>query len=254
LTIRIVVDEREKNSQIPHLLKIMGVFVDYEQLKVGDYIVSSETAIERKTIHDLINSIYDGRLFIQCSELINHYSKPFIIIEGNITDLDNREKMDFDSKLIVDKIRIAYDTLIKIALDFRIPILYTPSIYYTAELLIHLASNPLKNKDDGPLLKKIKKSNPFYIQQLYVLSSLPGIGPKLATRLLEKFHSPNNVLNASIADLARVPGLGNMRAEKIRRLLDTSISHDLVNNSQTRLIVNSSGDNNNENISSSSNK
>ncbi len=254
MTIRIVVDEREKNSQIPHLLKIMGVFVDYEQLKVGDYIVSSETAIERKTIHDLINSIYDGRLFIQCSELINHYSKPFIIIEGNITDLDNREKMDFDSKLIVDKIRIAYDTLIKIALDFRIPILYTPSIYYTAELLIHLASNPLKNKDDGPLLKKIKKSNPFYIQQLYVLTSLPGIGPKLATRLLEKFHSPNNVLNASIADLARVPGLGNMRAEKIRRLLDTSISHDLVNNSQTRLIVNSSGDNNNENISSSSNK
>jgi DNA excision repair protein ERCC-4 len=254
LTIRIVVDEREKNSQIPNLLKIMGVFVDYEQLKVGDYIVSSETAIERKTIHDLINSIYDGRLFIQCSELINHYSKPFIIIEGNITDLDNREKMDFDSKLIVDKIRIAYDTLIKIALDFRIPILYTPSIYYTAELLIHLASNPLKNKDDGPLLKKIKKSNPFYIQQLYVLTSLPGIGPKLATRLLEKFHSPNNVLNASIADLARVPGLGNMRAEKIRRLLDTSISYDLVNNSQTRLIVNSSGDNNNENISSSSNK
>ena len=254
MTIRIVVDEREKNSQIPHLLKIMGVFVDYEQLKVGDYIVSSETAIERKTIHDLINSIYDGRLFIQCSELINHYSKPFIIIEGNITDLDNREKMDFDSKLIVDKIRIAYDTLIKIALDFRIPILYTPSIYYTAELLIHLASNPLKNKDDGPLLKKIKKSNPFYIQQLYVLTSLPGIGPKLATRLLEKFHSPNNVLNASIADLARVPGLGNMRAEKIRRLLDTSVSHDLVNNSQTRLIVNSSGDNNNENISSSSNK
>ena len=254
MTIRIVVDEREKNSQIPHLLKIMGVFVDYEQLKVGDYIVSSETAIERKTIHDLINSIYDGRLFIQCSELINHYSKPFIIIEGNITDLDNREKMDFDSKLIVDKIRIAYDTLIKIALDFRIPILYTPSIYYTAELLIHLASNPLKNKDDGPLLKKIKKSNPFYIQQLYVLTSLPGIGPKLATRLLEKFHSPNNVLNASIADFARVPGLGNMRAEKIRRLLDTSISHDLVNNSQTRLIVNSNGDNNNENISSSSNK
>ncbi len=246
MTIRIVVDDREKNSQVPNLLKIMGVFVDYKQLKVGDYIVSSETVIERKTIHDLINSIYDGRLFIQCSDLINHYSRPFIIIEGNITDLDNREKIDINSnsKLLVDKIRIAYDTLIKIALDFRIPILYTPSIYYTAELLIHLASNSLKNKDDGPLLKKIKKSNPFYIQQLYILTSLPGIGPKLATRLLAKFHSPKNVLNASIADLARVPGLGNMRAEKIRRLLDTSVSNDLVNNSQTRLIVNSSDDNN----------
>jgi DNA excision repair protein ERCC-4 len=231
------------------LLRMMGVFVDYEQLAVGDYIVSSETIVERKTIHDLINSVYDGRLFIQCSDLINHYSKPFIIIEGNITDLDKREKMDLDSKVIVDKIQVAYDTLIKIALEFRIPILYTPSIYYTAELLIHLASNPSKNKNDGPLLKKIKKSNPFYIQQLYVLTSLPGIGTKLATRLLDKFHSPKNVLNASIAELARVPGLGNMRAEKIRKILDTSyISNDLVTNSQTRLIVNTNDNDNDDEI------
>ena len=199
--------------------------------------------IERKTIYDLINSVYDGRLFVQCSDLINHYSKPLIIIEGNITDLNNAEETDLNSKLIVDKIRVAYDTLIKIALDFRIPILYTPSIYYTAELLICLASDRIKGRNDGPLLKKIKKSNPFYIQQLYVLTSLPGIGTKLATRLLEKFHSPKNVLNASMAELARVPGLGNMRAEKIRRILDTFVSNDNVNNTQTRLIVNTKDDN-----------
>jgi DNA excision repair protein ERCC-4 len=223
----------------------MGVFVDYKQLVVGDYIVSPETVIERKTIHDLINSIYDGRLFIQCSDMINHYSKPFIIIEGNIEDLDSREKIDFDSKLIVDKIRVAYDTLIKIALNFRIPILYTPSIHYTAELLIHLASIPFNDvSHGGPLLKKIKKTNPIYIQQLYVLASLPGIGTKLAIRLLDKFHSPKNVLNASIADLARVPGLGNMRAERIRRILDSpsnsSISNNFTNDPQTTLIVNTS--------------
>ncbi len=91
--------------------------------------------------------------------------------------------------------------------------------------------------------KKDKKTNPIYIQQLYVLTSLPGIGTKLATRLLDKFHSPKNVLNASIADLARVPGLGNMRAEKIRRILDStssSISNNLTNDSQTTLIVNTS--------------
>ena len=242
LTVRIVADEREKNSQVPNLLKIMGVFVDYEQLAVGDYIVSSETVIERKTVYDLISSVYDGRLFVQCSDLVNHYSKPLVLIEGNITDLDSREKTDSDSKLIVDKVRVAYDTLMKIALDFRIPILYTPSIYYTAELLVHLASNRFKDKDDGPLLKKIKKSNPFYIQQLYVLTSLPGIGTKLATRLLDKFHSPKNVLNASMAELARVPGLGNMRAEKIKKILDTCASGSLLNNAQTRLVVNTNDD------------
>ena len=224
------------------LLKNLGVFVDYEQLIVGDYVVTTETAVERKTVNDLINSIYDGRLLIQCSDLATHYSKPFIIIEGNLIDLDKRERIDPQSKLIVDKIRLAYDTFIKIALDFHIPILYTPSIYYTAELLIFLASNSHMERNEGPLLKKIKKSNPFYIQQLYVISSLPGVGTKLATRLLDRFQSPKNVLNASIADLSRVPGLGNSRAEKIRRILDTHISNDLIAHSQTRLTANLNSD------------
>lgn len=237
MTIRIVADEREKNSQIPNLLKLMGVFVDYEQLIVGDYIVSSETVIERKTIYDLINSVYDGRLFIQCSNLLDHYTKPLIIIEGNITDLDPREKLESGSKLIIDKLRIAYDSLIKIALDFRIPILYTPSVFYTAELLIELASSKDRVKNNGPLLKKIKKSNPFFTQQLYVLTSLPGVGSIIATRLLERFHTPKNVLNASVAELARVPGLGYMRAEKIRKILDTTMSKDMNIFNQTKLVI-----------------
>jgi len=246
LAIRIVADEREKNSRVPNLLKLSGVFVDYKQLVVGDYIVSSETVIERKTIYDLINSVYDGRIFIQCSNLINHYAKPLIIIEGNLTDLDTREHFENDSKLIIDKIRVAYETLIKVALDFRIPILYTNSVFYTAELLVLLASNQFRSKNDGPLLKKIKKSNPFLLQQLYVLTSLPGIGSKLATRLLDKFHSPVNVLNASIAELARVPGLGNMRAEKIRKILDTPVSKEVDIYTQKKLMIENPDENAND--------
>ncbi|WP_230207474.1 ERCC4 domain-containing protein [Candidatus Nitrosocosmicus agrestis] len=239
MTIRIVVDERERNSRVPELLKSMGVFVDYKQLLVGDYIVSSETIIERKTINDLISSVFDGRLFIQCSDLINHYAKPIIIVEGNLTDLDTREDFQSDSKLIVDKLRVAYETLIKIALDFRIPVLYTNSIFYTAELLVLLTSNQFRSKDSGPLLKKIKKSNPFFLQQLYVLTSLPGVGTKVATRLLDKFQSPRNVLNASIAELARIPGIGNIRAEKIRKILDSPISTETAAFTQKKLVIDS---------------
>ncbi|MGI0039859.1 MAG: ERCC4 domain-containing protein, partial [Nitrososphaera sp.] len=72
---RIVVDEREKNSGIPELLKNAGAVIDFAQLKVGDYIVSPETAVERKTVRDLVSSIYDGRLFLQCSDLVKHYQK-----------------------------------------------------------------------------------------------------------------------------------------------------------------------------------
>ncbi|HYY67718.1 MAG TPA: ERCC4 domain-containing protein, partial [Nitrososphaeraceae archaeon] len=84
---RIVVDERERKSGIPDLLLQAGAIIDFAQLKVGDYIVSPETAVERKTIQDLLNSIYDGRLFVQCSQLNEHYVKPILIVEGNIVDL-----------------------------------------------------------------------------------------------------------------------------------------------------------------------
>jgi DNA excision repair protein ERCC-4 len=84
---RIVVDERERKSGIPDLLRQAGAIIDFAQLKVGDYVVSPETAVERKTMQDLLNSIYDGRLFVQCSQLNEHYVKPVLIVEGNIVDL-----------------------------------------------------------------------------------------------------------------------------------------------------------------------
>src|SRR6476620_8935011 len=87
MSVRIVVDERERNSQIPKLLLDAGVSVNFAQLKVGDYITSASTAIERKTINDLICSIYDGRLFLQCTDLIQFYSKPVLLIEDTILDL-----------------------------------------------------------------------------------------------------------------------------------------------------------------------
>ena len=81
--VRIVVDERERRSGIPDELIRLNVLVDFKQLDIGDYLVTPYSAVERKSIRDLILSIYDGRLFTQCSELGSHYNKPILIIEGS---------------------------------------------------------------------------------------------------------------------------------------------------------------------------
>jgi DNA excision repair protein ERCC-4 len=77
-----------------------------------------------------------------------------------------------------------------------------------------------QNTNKGHFLKKIKKSNDIQRQQLSVLCSLPGVGEKLATRMLEKFGSPSNTLKASYTELAKIQGLGESRALKIRKMLD----------------------------------
>jgi DNA excision repair protein ERCC-4 len=78
------------------------------------------------------------------------------------------------------------------------------------------------NQAMGPLLRRIKKNNPEYIQQLSILSSIPGVGDKLAVRMLDKFQTPNRALNASAAELARITGFGTERAARVRRILDSS--------------------------------
>lgn len=224
MPVRIVVDEREKNSGIPDLLKKAGAVIDFAQLKVGDYIVSPETAVERKTVRDLVSSIYDGRLFLQCSDLVKHYQKPLIVVQGNLVELaeipDGAEGKDI--KKLAERMPLAYDALATVVTEYRIPIIHTPSADQTAQLLVTLVNKSLREgKATGPLLRKIKKENPIYIQQLSVLSSVPGVGEKLAARMLEKFHTPNRALNASVAELATIPGFGLARAMRVRKILDS---------------------------------
>ena len=43
--LRIIVDEREKKSGIPDLLKAVGVNIEIKTLPVGDYIVAPEIVV-----------------------------------------------------------------------------------------------------------------------------------------------------------------------------------------------------------------
>jgi DNA excision repair protein ERCC-4 len=225
LPVRVVADERERNSRIPELVREAGASVDFALLPVGDYIVSPEEVVERKTVRDLISSIYDGRLYIQCAQLVKHFQKPVIVIQGDIADLEVLPD-DLDenqARRLAERMPLAYEAISTIIMEFRIPVVHTPSAEYTANLLLTLAKRSLKEgKASGPLLRKIKKENPVYIQQLSVLSSVPGIGDKLAARMLQKFQTPSRALNASAAQLATIPGFGLARAERVRRILDSS--------------------------------
>jgi DNA excision repair protein ERCC-4 len=225
--VRIVIDEREKGSRIPELLSNLGASIEFSFLSVGDYIVSPQTAIERKTISDLISSIYDGRLFLQCSDLVQYYSRPLILIEGK-TLLGRPEQYsqkveDNYHESYAEQMPLILEALARVALEFRIPIIPTPTPEYTSRMLIMIANLVRRERSiGGPLLRKIRKQNPIYLQQLSVLSSLPGVGEKTAVRMLKKFGTPLKTLTASVAELSMIAGLGTNRAIRIRRLLDYS--------------------------------
>jgi DNA excision repair protein ERCC-4 len=217
---RIVVDRRERSSSIPELLIKAGITVNFATLKVGDYIISSTSAVERKTVQDLVSSIYDGRLLIQCSELIKYFTSPLVIVEGDIKDLELFQDSE-NGHGYSDKSPLIYGSISTVILDFRIPLVNTPSAKHTTNLLVAMARKSLQERSvNEPLLKKIRKNRSEYLQQLSVLTSLPGVGPKLAGRMLGEFNTPRRALNASSAELAKISGFGFARAQRVRKILD----------------------------------
>jgi len=211
--LRIVVDEREKKSGIPDLLKGTGINVEIKTLPIGDYIVAPETVVERKTISDLVSSIFDGRLFDQCNRLKEHYQFPILLIEGDVDEIEELTENPF----------IFYGAISSVAIDFKIPVIPTPNASHTSKLLISMCSRNDSSK--GPFIKKIRKSNDLQKQQLSMLCSLPGVGEKTAIRMLEKFGTPLKVLSSSITELSKVGGLGNARAKNIKKVLQAQSKH-----------------------------
>ncbi|HXU96428.1 MAG TPA: ERCC4 domain-containing protein, partial [Candidatus Nitrosotalea sp.] len=159
--LRMVVDERERKSGIPDLLKQIGVKVEMMNLPVGDYIVAPETIVERKSVNDFISSVFDGRLFDQCNRLKEHFEHPTIILEGNVDEIDN----------ITENPLVFYGAMSSVVLDFKIPVIPTPNASHTTKLLISMCARQETVK--GPFLKKIRKSGNLQQQQLSILTSLP---------------------------------------------------------------------------------
>ena len=220
-SLRIIIDERERKSGIPELLKKVGVNIEIKTLSIGDYIVAPETVVERKSIKDFMSSIFDGRLFDQCNRLKEHFQFPIILIEGDVDEIDE----------IVDNPLVFYGAMSSIAIDFKIPIIPTPNASHTAKLLVSMCSR--KDVTKGPFLKKIRKSNDIQRQQLSVLCSLPGVGEKLAIRLLEKFGTPLRALSATTSELSKVNGLGSARAKKIKSMLKNKSKHTKKSSQKT---------------------
>jgi len=208
--LRIVVDEREAPSGVPDLLKGMGLQVEHRMLEVGDYVVSSECAIERKEARDFFKSLYSHRIFDQVYHLGEAYEHPVLIVEGDPTVFMKS----------MSRPRTFWGALATLSFQYGLSLFFTLDIHQTADLIYTLAMRRRFVRPKGPWVRKKPRAEKLEKTQLLLVSSLPGIGPKLANRALERFGNVRRVFSASVAELSAVKGIGRMTAEKISAFLD----------------------------------
>jgi Fanconi anemia group M protein len=205
--ITIIADWRERISGIPRALSEKGLEVKLQRLEIGDYLLTSRIAVERKTMVDFIQSIFDKRLFAQVGALRATYSSPILLIERCATPC---------REIHPEALRGA---LLYVALRTRIPILHTENAGDTVEMLFAMAKLVHREAGHDFSLHAKRRSPSLQTTQLYMLETIPGIGPRLARTLIKQFGSLQAIVNAAPSDLRAVPGIGKGRAEKIRTLL-----------------------------------
>ena len=205
----IYVDHREAKSGVTRELSKLNVEIETTTLSVADYQVSQELAVERKSTQDFVKSVIDKRLYKQAKELVENFKKPLIILEG--------ENL-YASGLHPNAIRGA---LASLAVDFGIPIIPTRSPEDTGAMLYRLALREQKDNSKEIGLRTEKKPLNQWEQQLYIIESLPNVGPVTARKLLEEFMTVKNVINASKDDLKKIDGIGDKIAQKIRDVVDS---------------------------------
>ncbi|KAG8220668.1 hypothetical protein J3R82DRAFT_2951 [Butyriboletus roseoflavus] len=78
---QVIVDMREFRSTLPSLLHASDLLVIPATLTVGDYVLTPDICVERKSIPDLVSSFNSGRLYTQCELMSVHYKQPVLLIE-----------------------------------------------------------------------------------------------------------------------------------------------------------------------------
>lgn len=203
----VFVDHRERANELLDALQHLGFKVQIGQLRLGDYRIARSTLVERKTIDDFCLSLLDGRLFAQAYRLAVAAESPVLLLEGG-----GFPERRFD--VSIEAIRGALATL---AQSFRIPILRSRDQRDSAWLIGVLARQRARlGTGEGARVRR--RPRRLKRQRMYLLRCLPGVGPKIARRLLDEFGTVERVACAETNELAAVPGLGTAKATRIHAL------------------------------------
>lgn len=211
---KLVIDNRE--NKIINLVKHLTSDYTVEQLHVGDFLINlssgeeslNSIVVERKSVNDLYQSINDGRYKEQKARLLSNYPLDQIIylIEGDLSELYSSThrkavtgsifNMQFRDKIRVVRTRDLNDTC-----DFILS-LYNkatkfPEWFTQGANKQTIAQSSSEVVDYSSLIKVNKSGNMTpQICQIVMLTQIPGVSHNFSRKILEHYHSLDNLFTA----------------------------------------------------------
>ena len=253
---KIIVDNREV-ALYERLMLINGkegqIHIQCEVLIIGDVLIQNDEdelcmIIERKTYHDLLSSIRDGRYEEQSHRLIHssglHTHNIMYLIEGIMSQITSPT----DKNLI-------YSSITSINHYKGMSVFHTPNVCESGDFILSMAikmerNNKLKkvscfqntsnqenqenkeNIDPQPyssVVKKSKKENitPENIGEL-ILCQIPSVSSITAVAIMTKYHTINNLLVEITKNPQCLDNLTYSSAGKTRKMSSGAIANIIL--------------------------
>ncbi|WP_299523361.1 ERCC4 domain-containing protein [uncultured Methanobrevibacter sp.] len=210
----IIVDSREQ-KRIEEAKKFYNN-VTVKELPVGDYVFNKQVVFEYKTLPDFVGSIMTGRIFNQAINQSETYPYHFIIIELGTSNINKQlRSLHYASGLKTSKYQLygaisrlnTYTTVIPVFGD-------------VVECFKMMKIQAEKCLDHKPVMRKNsnKIDNPA---ANFLASSISRIDSVRAEQITSELglYSLNDLLNITYDDLTSIPGIGDKIAENVIKQL-----------------------------------
>ncbi|CAG5910668.1 unnamed protein product [Menidia menidia] len=215
---RVIVDMREFRSELPSLLHRRGLDIEPVTLEVGDYILTPDTCVERKSVSDLIGSLQSGRLYTQCLSMTRYYRKPVLLIEFDpAKPFSLVARSDFRNEISSSDVS---SKLTLLTLHFpRLRILWCPSPHATAELFLELKQGRAEPDASAAQAVTAESDTVAESAELYnpgpydFLLKMPGVNTKNYRALIRNADTLADLAKLSQDKLAEI--LGNVNNAKL---------------------------------------
>lgn len=217
---RVIVDTREFRSALPYLIWQQRMDVVPVTLLVGDYVLTPNIVVERKSVPDLMASFRDGRLYSQCKSMFQHYSMPVLLIEfGN----DQAFSLEPFREIRLTSARLQQELHAKLAvllINFpKLKLIWSASPRYTAEIFKSLKSND--KEPDPENCVDVGQKVLFNSIALSMLQVIPGVSQLNYRLITDSIRSLRDLADITTEDLAAL--VGRECANKIVKFLDQKL-------------------------------
>ncbi len=209
----IIVDSREAKTaaKIVKGLIERGAKVKTQALEKGDYILSDQCAVERKTVTDFVYTLTRRYLFEQLFGLKDAYPKSLILLEGYLPII---------YKFSHVQPAAIWGAMFNLAKN-GIAIVNTKSYKESIDFLYVASRQEQILEKRAPMVHAFKKTETLSDAQVFFIASLPHIGREKATAILKSYQTPLNAFINVDNWSKTVYGLGPVISNKVKEVLST---------------------------------